>query len=662
MMAQFNAFQAQASRSNTNLLQDLSSHFYLHPSETPGISLTDAPLTTSNYHSWSRSATLSLNAKNKLRFIDGTLVKPERDDPSFGAWDRCNTFVLSWLHRSLSPEILQSVLWCNNAYELWMDLKHRFDQGDLFRIANLEEELFSLRQGELTITSYYTKLKSIWEELDEFRPIALCSCLHNCECGKNLEMIREHREQSHLIRFLRGLNDQYANVRSQLMLVTPLPTVAAAFSSLLHQERQLMHSIDHEARMMANTVNTNAFGTYQNNGSSSIRGRGRGRGGRGKGHGRGTPKLCSHCGKTGHLVDTCYYKHGFPPHMQRNQFKGNTDGPSAMNSVNSINAASNEEGSIEPLIQKDERVSLDGLFSDKQKEALFALFQQQYDATLWHHRLGHISCNKIQQMKVAYPFITYHNSDKRLPFNESHTKSENVFDLVHMDIWGPIAIPSISGHKYFLTVVEDKSKFTWLFFLKNKSEVRKLIENFVQLVETQHNRVIKCIRSDNGQEFLMPSFYQTKGIIHQTSCVETPQQNGVVERRHQEILNVARTLIFNSNLPLCFWHYAVAHAVHILNRTPHIKIAPCSPYQVLYHTLPDIKRLKVFGCLVYASTLVSHRRKVDTRARKCVFLGFKSGTKGYVLLDTKTHEIIISRNVKFYEQFFPFKNTTGPFL
>ncbi|XP_025653147.1 uncharacterized protein [Arachis hypogaea] len=220
MMAQFNAFQAQASRSNTNLLQDSSSHFYLHPSETPGISLTDAPLTTSNYHSWSRSATLSLNAKNKLQFIDGTLVKPERNDPSFGAWDRCNTFVLSWLHRSLSPEILQSVLWCNNAYELWMDLKHRFDQGDLFRIADLEEELFSLRQGELTITSYYTKLKSIWEELDEFRPIAMCSCLHNCECGKNLEMIKEYREQSHVIRFLRGLNDQYANVRSQLMLVT----------------------------------------------------------------------------------------------------------------------------------------------------------------------------------------------------------------------------------------------------------------------------------------------------------------------------------------------------------------------------------------------------------------------------------------------------------
>ncbi|XP_052114096.1 uncharacterized protein LOC127745435 [Arachis duranensis] len=605
MMAQFNAFQAQASRSNTNLLQDSSSHFYLHPSETPGISLTDAPLTTSNYHSWSRLATLSLNAKNKLRFIEGTLVKPERDDPSSGAWDRCNTFVLSWLHRSLSPEILQSVLWCNNAYELWMDLKHRFDQGDLFRIADLEEELFSLRQGELTITSYYTKLKSIWEELDEFRPIALCSCLHNCECGKNLEMIREHREQSHVIRFLRGLNDQYVNVRSQLMLVTPLPTVAAAFSSLLQQERQLMHSIDPEARMMANNVNTNAFGTYQNNGSSSIRGRGRGRGGRGKGHGRGTPKLCSHCGKTGHLVDTCYYKHGFPPHMQRNQFKGNTDGPSAMNSVNSITAASNEESSIEPLIQKDERVSLDGLFSDKKKEALFALFQQQCsdppnngnlasvhapsagtfyllsisshilnchdwildtgasahvsfsldffqsvktikpvqvimpngskvvttlcgtiffsasfyltdvlyiptfkynlisiskaadalscsflfnahdceiqeqltlktigaadqkgglytmrikpvlatapelmhtikgdvaksvplvhthniihtldDATLWHHRLGHISCNKIQQMKVAYPFITYHNSD--VPCSPVTMQSRNV--------------------------------------------------------------------------------------------------------------------------------------------------------------------------------------------------------------------------------------------
>jgi len=109
---------------------------------------------------------------------------------------------------------------------------------------------------------------------------------------------------------------------------------------------------------------------------------------------------------------------------------------------------------------------------------------------------------------------------------------------------GPIAKVSIHGRRYFLTIVDDHSKFLWTILLKNKSDVPSHIQNFIQLIQNQHNVTPKIIRSDNGPKFLLSEFYASHGIVHQNSCVETPQRNGRVERKHQHILNVARALLF----------------------------------------------------------------------------------------------------------------------
>jgi len=86
--------------------------------------------------------------------------------------------------------------------------------------------------------------------------------------------------------------------------------------------------------------------------------------------------------------------------------------------------------------------------------------------------------------------------------------------LIHVDLWGPYSIPSIHGHKY--------SRYTWIFLLKQKSEVVKILKNFVTFIQTQFETTIKTIRSDNGSEFFMTNFFANKGIVHQTSCVNTP--------------------------------------------------------------------------------------------------------------------------------------------
>lgn len=127
--------------------------------------------------------------------------------------------------------------------------------------------------------------------------------------------------------------------------------------------------------------------------------------------------------------------------------------------------------------------------------------------------------------------------------------------------------------------------------MKNKSGTRTCVMHFITFVQNQFSVTVKSIRTDNGSEFNMPSYYASLGIHHQTSRVETPQQNSVVARKHMHLLNVTRALFFHSNLPKCYWSYAISHAVHLINRLSTPILNQQSPYQVLYGT-PYILRFK----------------------------------------------------------------------
>nr|KYP74064.1 hypothetical protein KK1_006732 [Cajanus cajan] len=172
---------------------DPSNPLYLHVNENPGISLVSVLLIGENYHSWARVMTMALKSKNKLQLVDGSLPKLEVGDPSFLAWDRCNTMVLSWINNSLDASIVQSVIWMETAYEVWNDLREIFE---------LQEEIYSMKQGNLSITAYFTSLKSLWQELDNFRPIPHCSCAVKCNCDL-IPTMKAYRENDYVIRFLK---------------------------------------------------------------------------------------------------------------------------------------------------------------------------------------------------------------------------------------------------------------------------------------------------------------------------------------------------------------------------------------------------------------------------------------------------------------------------
>jgi hypothetical protein len=152
----------------------------------------------------------------------------------------------------------------------------------------------------------------------------------------------------------------------------------------------------------------------------------------------------------------------------------------------------------------------------------------------------------------------------------------------------------------------------------------------------------------------MNSFCKDKGIVHQMSCVYTPQHNGIVERKHRHLLNVARAVLFQGGFPLRFWSDCILTATYLINRTPSSVLNGRTPYELVYGFKPNLGHLLTVGCLCFC-TVLNNSNKFSSHAEKCVLLGYSNQNKGYTLwsLDSKT--VVTSRDVKFYELVFPFK-------
>ncbi|KAJ9548782.1 LOW QUALITY PROTEIN: hypothetical protein OSB04_021325 [Centaurea solstitialis] len=311
----------------------------------------------------------------------------------------------------------------------------------------------------------------------------------------------------------------------------------------------------------------------------------------------------------------------------------------------------------------------DGLYYFRAPTIQAMIFDGPTSMELWHKRLGHPSDKVVQSLSSSSKSfgtmnkpcdICHQAKQTRETFHVSDSRASKCFELIHCDLWDPYHTPSSCGAKYFLTIVDDFSRAVWVFLLIDKMEVYKMFLSFFAMIDRQFSAKVQVVRSDNGTEFnCLKDYFTTNGILFQTSCVGTPQQNGRVERKHRHILNVARALRFQGNLPIDFWGECILGAGYLINRTPSSLLAFKTPYEILFGQPPSYNNLRVFGSLCYAHNQKAKSDKFDSRSRRCVFVGYPHTKKGWKLYDLDTGDHFVSRDVKFYETVFPYVATTN---
>ncbi|WVY98367.1 hypothetical protein V8G54_030518 [Vigna mungo] len=283
-------------------------------------------------------------------------------------------------------------------------------------------------------------------------------------------------------------------------------------------------------------------------------------------------------------------------------------------------------------------------------------------ARLWHLRMGHISEKGLEELekqdlllgdklqKLDFCDHCVLGKSHRIPFGKGKHSTERPFEYVHADLWGPARTLTHGGGAYFLSIIDDFSRRVWIYVLKNKSETFQKFKEWHTQIENQLGCRLKCLRTDNGLEFVSEEFNgfcKEKGIKRHRTVVGTPQQNGLAERMNRTILERVRCMLLGSGLSKAFWGEAANTAVYLINRSPSSALNFKTPMEVWSGRPADYSHLRVFGSLAFA-----HVRgdKLDSRAARCIFLGYADGVKGYRLwrLDSPS-KLIISRDVIFDE-------------
>ncbi|CAL2279421.1 unnamed protein product [Prunus armeniaca] len=222
--------------------------------------------------------------------------------------------------------------------------------------------------------------------------------------------------------------------------------------------------------------------------------------------------------------------------------------------------------------------------ADPQVRSKLVFYGERTTQDVWHTRLGHPSSDILRVLVNKYHLpisgtMAFNKSCHicplgkacRLPFSYRTSNTQNPLELLHLDIWGPSPMLSNYGYKFYLSIVDDYSRFVWLFPLARKSDVMSTFITFKKMAENRFTKTIKMLQTNGGGEFtsrVFVNFLRDNGISQQVSCPYTPQQNGTVERKHRHIVEMGLCLLAQSHLPSNFWVEAFTTAVFLINRLP----------------------------------------------------------------------------------------------
>ena len=259
--------------------------------------------------------------------------------------------------------------------------------------------------------------------------------------------------------------------------------------------------------------------------------------------------------------------------------------------------------------------------------SLFASPSPKTTLSSWHARIGHPS-NTVLQTLVSHFSLplstTSHkqspcshcliNKSHKLPFYSNTIHSQKPLEYVYSDVWTSPLI-SVDNFKYYLVFVDHYTRYTWLYPLKQKSQVRDTFIAFKAIVENRFQTKLMTLYFENGGEFIaLRQFLSTHGISHLTSPPHTPEHNGIAERKHRHIVETGLTLLHQAVMPATYWTYAFSTAVYLMNRLPSSVLENTSPYQKLFQQTPNYQKLRVFGCTCYPWLRLYVSHKLEQRS------------------------------------------------
>lgn len=286
------------------------------------------------------------------------------------------------------------------------------------------------------------------------------------------------------------------------------------------------------------------------------------------------------------------------------------------------------------------------------------------DMEIWHKRLGHVSPSILEKTSrkdgvKGLPVLKGRkffcepcklNKQRRVSFKPStEIRSSFPLDLLHMDVWGPVRVTGNKGEKYYLSITDDFSRKVSVYPMREKSQVFDIFVRHITRAERFLDRTVKCIRSDNGTEFVnseFKKFCDRNGIKHEVTNLYTPEQNGVSERWNQTLLDGARTILAESDLDQSYWPEAILFFTYTWNRLCHTGLQK-TPSELYGGRKPSVTHMREFGSTAYVGIPRVKRSKLDPKARKGILVGYAFRTKGYRILFPESGQIVETINVSF---------------
>src|SRR6185369_8117389 len=291
------------------------------------------------------------------------------------------------------------------------------------------------------------------------------------------------------------------------------------------------------------------------------------------------------------------------------------------------------------------------------------------DVALWHQQLGHYNYDGIKQMlkdnlvvgltmnsktkpdPICEPCLAGKMSAN--PFPSSDRQSNRLLQLIHSDV-KHVGIPSHSGYKYWVTFITDKGRFKCVIPLKLKSDTFAAFKQYKAWAENQTGEKIGALQCDGDGEYIGNEFRHFLTEFGIELCMSTrnhPQQNGVAERANRILGDAVVAMLTESGLSKKFWCEAVAAYVHVWNRVPTLAVPNTTPFEVWYRKKPDVRHLRVWGCVAYVHIQRDKQDKLGSHMEKCIFIGYPDGIKGWKFYNPTTHKVVISKRADFDERY-----------